>query len=485
MKAIIQTTSTIIDFLFNATLTIFKFIFELIDTLLSNNPPKKEGYDAEFLTPSSVMSSYNRGFNLTGIKSITELDSHKHSLVIGSSGTGKSTVVIIPTIYNLGKYGHSICVNDPSGELYQNTSGYLFKLGYKIQVLNYCNPEMSDGYNPLSRVETTSDIYKTATTIVQNSLGKSATDGFWNSQAIGFISLMISVLKKQKVEYQNLANVKHLIDCFQAEPEMLDRIVAGCLDEGILKEYKNMLRMEAKVRSNVISTCRSALMLFNDDSIARVTSQDTIQFDDFRKQPTALFIMNKTSDLKYYSPLTAVFFLQFFNFIMNQHVPDKKTKSIFFIIDELSSLYLPDTFQIALANLRKYRCGIMGAIQDQNQLIHLYGHHEAYSLITNFHSKTYFPGQPMDTARELSDMLGKREFINENGNTTTRVLLTPDEVRTMSENTALIFCGSHQAIFTNLKPFYSRHEYTKFSRIQPPEINRGIIPNSNVELLKR
>jgi len=485
MKTIIQTTSTILDFLFNATLTIFKFIFELIDTWLSNSPPKKEGYDAEFLTPSTVMSSYNKGFNLTGSKSITELDSHKHALVIGSSGTGKSTVVIIPTIYNLAKNGFSICINDPSGEIQKSTSGYLSKLGYKIQVLNFCNPEMSDGYNPLSRVETTSDIYKTATTIVQNSLGKSATDGFWNSQAIGFISLIISVLKKQKVEYQNLANVKHLIDCFQAEPEMLDKIVAGCLDEGILKEYKNMLRMEAKVRSNVISTCRSALLLFNLDAIARITSIDTIQFEEFQKQPTALFIMNKTSDLKFYSPLTAVFFLQFFNYIMNQPVPDKNTKSIFFIIDELSSLYLPDTFQIALANLRKYRCGIMGAIQDQNQLIHLYGHHEAYSIISNCYHKIFFPGQPMDTARELSDMLGKREFINENGNTSTRILLTPDEVRTMHENTALIFSGSKQAIFANLKPFYSRHEYTKFSRIPPPEMNRGIIPNSNVELLKR
>lgn len=485
MKTIIQTTRTILEFLLKATLTIFKFIFELIDSGLSSSPPKKEGYDAEFLTPSTTMSSYNKGFNLTGTKSITELDSHKHSLVIGSSGTGKSTVVIIPTLYNLGRYGHSICINDPSGELYQNTSGYLCKLGYRVKVLNFCKPEMSDGYNPLSRIESNSEIYKTATTIVQNSLGKSATDGFWNSQAIDFISLMILVLKKQKIEYQNLANVKHLIDCFQAEPEMLDRIVASCLDVNILKQYKNALKMEAKVRSNVISTCRSALMLFNDDSIARVTSQDTIQFDEFRKQPTALFIMNKTSDLKYYSPLTAVFFLQFFNYIMNQPVPDKKTKSIFFIIDELSSLFLPDTLLIAIANLRKFRCGIMGAIQDQNQLIHLYGQNEASSIISNCYNKVYFPGQPMGTARELSDMLGKREFINENGNNTTRVLLTSDEVRTMNENTALIFSGSKQAIFANLKPFYSRHEYTKFSHIPPPEMNRGIIPNSNVELLKR
>lgn len=485
MKTIIQTTGTILDFLFNTTLTIFKFVFELIETWLTTNPPKKEGYDAEFLSPSSLMSSYNKGFNLTGNKSITELDSHKHALVVGSSGTGKSTVVIIPTIYNLGKNGHSIVLNDPSGEIHKKTSGYLTNLGYKVQVLNFCNPEMSDGYNPLSRITISSDIYKTATTIVQNSMGKSATDGFWNSQAIGLISLMIAVLKKQKVEYQNLVNAKHLIDCLQAEPEMLDKIVAGCLDEAIIKEYKNVLRIEGKVRSNVISTCRSALMIMNDEAVARVTSQDTIRFEEFRNQPTALFIMNKTSDLKYYSGLTSIFFLQFFNYIMNQPVPGKDTKSIFFIIDELASLYLPDTLQIALSNLRKYRCGILGALQDCAQLEHLYGPNEAHSIISNCYSKIYFSGQPMKTAKELSEMLGKREYENENGNTKSRVLLTPDEVRTIGMDNALIFCGSMEPIYAKLKPFYNHFQYNRYAKIPNPDMNRGIIPNGNVPLLTK
>jgi hypothetical protein len=51
---------------------------------------------------------------------------------------------------------------------------------------------------------------------VQNSLGKSSTDAFWNAQSTSFISLMISILKKQDKQYQNIANVKHLVDSFQA-----------------------------------------------------------------------------------------------------------------------------------------------------------------------------------------------------------------------------------------------------------------------------
>jgi type IV secretory pathway TraG/TraD family ATPase VirD4 len=224
-------------------------------------------------------------------------------------------------------------------------------------------------------------------------------------------------------------------------------------------------------------------MLFGDDSVARITSIDTIKFEEFRTAPTALFIMNKTSDLMYYSPLTSTFFLQFFNHIMNQAIPDKNTRSIFFLIDEMSSLYLPTTLQIALANLRKYRCGIMGIIQDCNQLEHSYGRNESSAIISNCFAKVYFPGQPIDTARELESMLGKREYTDKEDRKHTRVLLTSDEIRTMSNESALIFCGSHRAIFAKMIPYYKRTRYSDLSRIPIPNMNRNIIPHGNVPLI--
>lgn len=473
----------LIKFVLRSLLAIFKFLYELLENGFNGKSPKKEGYDSDFLKESELLSSFNKGFNLTGSKALTENQSHQHALIIGSSGTGKSTTIIIPTIFSMARHGHSLCINDPSGELYQATAGYLHKMGYRIKVLHFNNPEISDGYNPLERIISTSDIYKTATTLVQNSLGKGSTDAFWNAQSTSFISLMISILKKQNKQYQNIANVKYLVDSFQADPEIVDRIVAQCRDEIIIKEYKNFLKTEKKVMANIISTCRSALMLFGDDSVARITSIDTIKFEDFRTEPIALFIMNKTSDLMYYSPLTSTFFLQFFNLIMNQPIPDKKSRSIFFLIDEMSSLYLPTTLQIALSNLRKYRCGIMGIIQDCNQLEHLYGRNEAAAIISNCFTKVYFPGQPIDTARELESMLGKREYIDKEERKHSRVLLTSDEIRTMSHENALIFCGSHRAIFAKMIPYYKRIRYFDLSKISIPNLSKNIIPNENVPLI--
>jgi type IV secretory pathway TraG/TraD family ATPase VirD4 len=52
----------------------------------------------------------------------------------------------------MARHGHSLCINDPSGELYQATAGHLHKSNIVIKVLHFNNPEISDGYNPLERI---------------------------------------------------------------------------------------------------------------------------------------------------------------------------------------------------------------------------------------------------------------------------------------------------------------------------------------------
>ncbi|MDP1725554.1 MAG: type IV secretory system conjugative DNA transfer family protein [Bacteroidota bacterium] len=459
------------------------WLFESLEVLIQSKTPQKESYEATFLPSYELLSSFNKGFCLTGIKSLTVKDSYQHSLVIGGSGTGKSTVVIIPSIYSMTKHGHSLVIQDPSGELHQATAGYLKNLEYDVLVLDYNKPEMSDGYNPLERIKTNSDIFKTATTLVQNSLGKSGTDAFWNSQAVSFISLMIAILKKQDAKYQTLTNVKHLVDSFLSETEMMDRLVAGCCDPATLKEYKSFLVTEKKVMANIISTCRSTLQLFSDESVQLVTSEDTINFNKFREKKTALFIMNKTADLSYYAPLTSTFFLQFFNHIMNQPIPDNKARSIFLLIDETSSLFLPGTLQIALANLRKYKTGLMLVIQDFNQLIHLYGKNEAEAIRANCFATIYLTAQPIETCQTIEAMLGKREYDDKDGHKQTRALLTADEIRTMDKDHALIFCGAHRAIHAYMKPYYKRLQFSKYSKIPVPDMNRNLMPFSTVPVI--
>ena len=63
-----------------------------------------------------------------------------HSLIIGSTGSGKTQCVILPLLRILAKAGESMIVTDPKGEIYEKTGGLLKEKGYNIILLNFRDP---------------------------------------------------------------------------------------------------------------------------------------------------------------------------------------------------------------------------------------------------------------------------------------------------------------------------------------------------------
>ena len=449
---------------------ILNFLFEFVGSLFSK---RKEEYTADFASQWSVMSSYNYGFCLTGRKNITLKDSYQNALIIGGTGTGKTSIVLIPSLFTMRS---SFIIHDPSGELFTKSAGYLKAKGYDVKVLHFANPEVSCGYNPLVRAKSSSDIQKIASMLVKNTLGGNAKDPFWNTQAVSLIAMLITVLKKQDEQYQNLFNVRQLLNNLGGSPEAVDHLFSKYADDILFAEYKSFLAYDDKVVSGITATCKAALQIFSDEAVAKVTSEDNINLMDFREKPVALFIQNSVSDQRYYSVLTSIFFEQFFTFIMSRF-PRKEEQDIFFLIDEASCLNLP-TLPLAVANVRKHKSGIMLLLQDFNQLVHNYGKYEADAIRANCFAKLYFTGQSLETATELERTLGKFEFKDKEGHKVIRNLMTNDEIRMMETNRALLICGHNAPVIAKLKPYYERMNFRSYSNIPAPEIENQALSGS-------
>ena len=98
-------------------------------------------------------------------------------LIVGGSGSGKSSSYTIPNAHQLlGSY----IFTDPKGEIYDKTAGYLKKNGYDIKLLNLVNPKSSDSYNPLAHIHSEIDVDVIASTVVkgQKKEGSSTQDPF-------------------------------------------------------------------------------------------------------------------------------------------------------------------------------------------------------------------------------------------------------------------------------------------------------------------
>ena len=80
------------------------------------------------------------------------IDENLHTLLIGSSGSGKSRSILIPTITMLGLASENMLISDVKGELYLYTAPKLKELGYNVIALDFINFLKSNHYNYLDLV---------------------------------------------------------------------------------------------------------------------------------------------------------------------------------------------------------------------------------------------------------------------------------------------------------------------------------------------
>ncbi|MCB0841457.1 MAG: type IV secretory system conjugative DNA transfer family protein, partial [Bacteroidetes bacterium] len=90
-------------------------IWEVIKIIwedLTDAPPKPIGspHKAKFVSSRKILRNSHYGFCLTGTKRLSVANSFKHAIIYGSSGTGKSSTVLLPSLYTTGG---SLVIHDP------------------------------------------------------------------------------------------------------------------------------------------------------------------------------------------------------------------------------------------------------------------------------------------------------------------------------------------------------------------------------------
>lgn len=92
------------------------------------------------------------------------MQEEKHALVLGTTGTGKTQIIVSPTIRIFAHSAQkpSMIISDPKGELYRAHANVLKDEGYRIMVLDLEDPFTSSRWNPM---ENAFDLYQRATNL--------------------------------------------------------------------------------------------------------------------------------------------------------------------------------------------------------------------------------------------------------------------------------------------------------------------------------
>lgn len=425
---------------------------------------RKETYEDDFGNSFEHISTFNKGIFI-GNGRITREKSFLHCALISQSGGGKTSGCLIPTALNIDDC--SVIILDPARELFEKTSGSFIEKGYKIKVLDFFDVTRSIGFNPLLRATTNTELNMLAEMIFAPTM-RNSKDIFWPMFGAKLLTLIFKIQKLLPPEYQNLANTLYLINILKGSRKKLDTLVVKIADNKLFEEYKGIISHDTKLLSNIIATAQSALRIFDDEMVSKVTSVDTLNMTEFRKDKTVLYLQFNVMDARYYSFLIEIFFSQIFKQFMTK-IPSDNELDVFMLCDEMGSITIKG-FAEALSNLRKFRVSVCYAIQSRSQLTERYGRDDAHTILANSYHKLIFPGMETDMAKELEIRMGRWTFEREDGSTGTREIMTTSELIHVEEGYAMYSAGPIRPMKVKLLPYYSQHSMNAKSSISPPTV---------------
>lgn len=347
-------------------------------------------------------------------------------------------------------------INDNSGELAAAVP-YLKSIGTKTLVMNLT--EKSGVYlNPLDGCRgDVAAMRKIAKSLMSFSSDKA---DFFSISGEDCIALFIQyVLESEPDIHANLGNVFRLLLEYQGSPQVVERLFAEKASEAVWTKFKALAANSERTLKSITSTGLSSLSWLGDNPVlADLTSVTTIQFEDFRKLPHALFIQSPVSDAKFFAPMISLICQSFYRSAFSK-LPSENDLDIMMVLDEFGSLVpgLPDYSQI-ISNSRKFKIPQLLIVQDES-LLNSYKELKD-NILQNCFIKVYYGGLDQK-AHQLEKLLGNYSYTDKDtGQKRERPLMYASEIREM-DNHVLVLPNGKKPLKIKITPAYKQSRLRK------------------------
>lgn len=436
---------------------------------------------------------------------------HKHNtnvLVVGGSGAGKTRTYAVP---NVLEAGCSMVITDPKGEILRKTGGFLKRAGYEVRVFDLLNPEASFCYNPFRYVRDDKEVLQLITNLIQNTTPPHAqsSDPFWEKSETALLqALMLYLLHEAPPEEQNFGMVMELLGSAQVKEEdenfespldiLFERLAMRDPESIAVKQYGIYKQAAGKTAKSILVSVGVRLAAFNLPQIARLTMTDELHLDDLGERRVALFCCIPDSDksLNYLVGMVYTQLIQTLFYQADRVHRGRLPVPVHCLMDEFPNISLPkDSFQSALATMRSR--GIFCSIIVQNiaQLKSMYKD-SWESLVGLCDEFLYLGGNEQGTHKYVSELIGKETVETtsrslsrgRSGSSSTshqqtaRDLMTPDEVRLLSNDKALLFVRGERPVM-DWKYNLLRHPNIRFTEDGgAPPYDYTVAPDAHEDL---
>lgn len=394
-----------------------------------------------------------------------------NTLVCGGSGAGKTRFYCKP---NLMQANTSFVILDPKGEIVRDVGKLLEAKGYEIKVLDLISMEKSHCYNPFVYLQNDNDIQRLVTNLFKSTTpkGSQSNDPFWDTAASMLLLALVFYLHYEAPpDEQNFAMVMEMLRAGSIEdeddprPSPLDQLFnelgEDYPDHIALKYYRSYHSGSAKTLKSIQITLAARLEKFNLESLASLTSTDELELGTLGEKKTALFALIPDNDTSF-NFLVSILYTQLFQqlFYSADHIHGGSLPiSVHFLMDEFANVSLPDDFDKILSVMRSRSVSVSIILQNLAQLKALF-EKQWESIVGNCDEFLYLGGNEQSTHKYVSELLGKATIdtntygksegrsgsYSTNYQISGRELLTPDEVRMLDNQYAILFIRGERPV---------------------------------------
>lgn len=423
-----------------------------------------------------------------------------HNLIIGSTGSGKTEMIVQPMIKVLAKKGESMIITDPKGEIYENNAEELRQRGYNVVLLNFRDPQKGSGWNPLTLPYS---LYKEGNKDKSNELLDDLAmnilydekaqnqDPFWEkTSADYFTGIALALFDDAKEEEINLNSINLMTTVGE------DRCGAGTY----IKEYFGMkdpsspafinvastINAPTDTKGSILSVFKQKIKLFSSrENISEMLSHSDFDLKEIGRKKTAVFLVIQDEKKTYHS-LVTIFIKQCYETLIDiaQESGGKLPFKTNFILDEFANMPpLKDvTTMVTAARSRKIRFTFI--IQNFAQLTQVYGKENGETIKGNCGNIIYLISSEIAALEEISKMCGEVKS-KEKDKTASTPLVTVSDLQRMPKWTTILIRTRMMPFKTKMTPNFQMEKEGFWGRKYPkagyPEREKSIVATFDIK----
>ena len=425
------------------------------------------------------------GREITKDGRLIRYDGEAHLLTVAPTRTGKGIGAIIP---NLLTAERSVLCVDPKGENARIAARQRRRFG-PVWVLDPFDVSgiPSASYNPLDGVDAASpDVAEDAATLAEALVADppgQVSDVHWNEEAKALLGGLILFVATEEPGYRrNLACLRELLtlapDAFR---DLLKRMQASSAAGGLVARAANRhLGKSDREAAGVLSSAQRHTHFLDSPRMAAVMEHSDFGFAELKERTCSLFLVLPPDRLDAYARWLRLMVAQSLSALARTSARPERLP-VLFLLDEFAALGRLEAVERAMGLMAGYGMQLWPILQDLHQLKATYGQ-RAGTFMSNAGLIQVFNVNDMDTASWVSRTLGDTTEVYSTGSTghssksgdwlgegtssegsavhlARRALLTPDEVRRLDPDKAILFKAGARPILARKVRYHADPEF--------------------------